>query len=130
MKTTIGLSPFQLVYGKACHLPVEMEHRALWALKFLNFDPFDTADKRKRQILELEEMRFHAYESSKNYKEKVKFCHDKKLVKKVFNPGQQVLLFNLRLKFCPGKLNSKWSGLFKVKDVKTIQNRLRYFMQT
>ncbi|XP_047183032.1 uncharacterized protein LOC124849187, partial [Vigna umbellata] len=67
MKTTIGLSPFQSVYGKGCHLPVEMEHRALWALKFLNFD---TNDRRRKRILELEEMRLHAYDSSRYYKEK------------------------------------------------------------
>ncbi|XP_017412973.1 uncharacterized protein LOC108324543 [Vigna angularis] len=102
MKTAIGLSPFQLVYRKACHLPVEMEHRALWALKFLNFDPFDTANRRRRQTLELEVMQLHAYDSSRNYKEKVKFYHDKKLIKKIFHPGQQ----------------SKWSGPFVIKDVK------------
>ncbi|XP_047171564.1 uncharacterized protein LOC124845542 [Vigna umbellata] len=62
-------------------------------------------------------MRLHAYDSSKNYKEKVKFYHDRKLIKKVFNPGQQVLLFNSRLKLFPGKLKSKWSGPFMVKNV-------------
>ncbi|XP_017420344.1 uncharacterized protein LOC108330371 [Vigna angularis] len=117
MKTTIGLSPFQIVYGKACHLLVEMEHRALWALKFLNFDPCDTTEKRRRKIIELEEMRLHAYDSSKNYKEKVKFYHDKKLVKRVFNPGQRVLLFNSRLNLFPGKLKSKWYGPFMIKNV-------------
>ncbi|XP_017428664.1 uncharacterized protein LOC108336710 [Vigna angularis] len=115
MKTSMGLPPFQLVYGKACHLPVEMEHKALWALKFLNFDSYDAHNKRRRQILELEEMRLHAYDSSRNYREKVKFYHDKKLIKKVFNPRQQVLLFNLCLKLFLGKLKSKWSGPFVVK---------------
>ncbi|XP_014503216.1 uncharacterized protein LOC106763558 [Vigna radiata var. radiata] len=62
-------------------------------------------------------MRLHAYESSRSYKEKVKFYHDKKLIKRVFNPGQQVLLFNSRLKLFPGKLKSKWSGPFMVKHV-------------
>ncbi|XP_047176213.1 uncharacterized protein LOC124843498 [Vigna umbellata] len=117
MKTTIGLSPFQMVYGKACHLLVEMEHRALWTLKFLNYDSCDTAEKRRRQIIELEEIWLQAYDSSKNYKEKVKFYHHKKLVKKVLNPGQQVLMFNSRLKLFPGKLKSKWSGPFMIKNV-------------
>ncbi|XP_014497529.1 uncharacterized protein LOC106759028 [Vigna radiata var. radiata] len=117
MKTSIGLSPFQLVYGKICHLPVEMEHKALWALKFLNFDPHETHSKRRRQMLELEEMQLHAYDSSRSYKEKVKFYHDRKLTKRAFNPGQQVLLFNSRLKLFLGKLKSKWSGPFIIKNV-------------
>ncbi|XP_014492636.1 uncharacterized protein LOC106755053 [Vigna radiata var. radiata] len=87
MKTSMGLSPFQMVYGKACHLPVEMEHKALWGLKFLNFDPHEIQSKRRNQLLELEEMRLHAYDSSRRYKEKVKFYHDKKLIKIVFTPG-------------------------------------------
>ncbi|XP_014499243.1 uncharacterized protein LOC106760304 [Vigna radiata var. radiata] len=117
MKTTIGLSPFQMIYGKTYHLPVEMEHRALWALKFLNFDPGGTTEKRRRQLIDLEEMRLHAYDSSKSYKEKVTYYHDRKLVKRVFTPGQQVLLFNSRLKLFPGKLKSKWSGPFLIKNV-------------
>ncbi|WVZ03900.1 hypothetical protein V8G54_024706 [Vigna mungo] len=108
MKTSMGLSLFQLVYGQACHLPVEMEHKALWALKFLNFDPHETQSKRRSQLLELEEM---------SYKEKVKFYHDRKLIKRTFNPGQQVLLFKSRLKLFPGKLKSKWSGPFVIKHV-------------
>ncbi|XP_014490539.1 uncharacterized protein LOC106753266 [Vigna radiata var. radiata] len=117
MKTSMGLSPFQLIYEKACHLPVEMEHKVLWALKFLNFDPHETQSKRRSQLLELAEMRLHAYDSSRSYKEKVKFYHDRKLIKRAFNPGQQVLLFNSRLKLFLGKLKSKWTGPFVIKHV-------------
>ncbi|XP_017438052.2 uncharacterized protein LOC108344094 [Vigna angularis] len=63
-------------------------------------------------------MWLHAYDSSRSYKERVKFYHDKKLIKRVFTPGQQVLLFNSRLKLFPGKLKSKWSGPFTVKEVR------------
>ncbi|XP_014627906.1 protein NYNRIN-like [Glycine max] len=117
-KTPIGLSPFQMVYGKAYHLPVEMEHKAYWDLKFLNFDEAISGENRKLQLLELEEMRLNMYESSRLYKEKVKAYHDKKLLKKDFRSGQQVLLFNSRLKLFLGKLKSKWSRPFTIKEVK------------
>ena len=87
MKTHVGLSPLQLVYGKSYYLPVEMEHKAYQALKFLNFDSSLSVEKRKLQLQELEEMRLTAYDNSKRYKEKVKIYHDRKLLKKEFHPG-------------------------------------------
>ncbi|XP_050918670.1 uncharacterized protein LOC127136116 [Lathyrus oleraceus] len=117
-KAPIGLTPFHMVYGKTCHLPVEMEHRALWALKFLNFDSTLAGEKRKEQLHELEELRNNAYHSNKLYKEKVKAYHDGKVHHKEFRVGQMVLLFNSRLKLFPGKLKSKWSGPFVVKEVR------------
>ena len=117
-KAPTGFTPFQLVYGKSCHLPVELEHKALWTLKFLNFDQEQAGEKRKIQMHELEEMRNQAYESSKLYKEKVKSYHDKRIVKRNFEPGQMVLLFNSRLSLFPGKLKSKWSSPFLIKEVK------------
>ena len=68
--------------------------------------------------MELEEIRLNAYESSKLYKQKVKAYYDIKLLKNNFQSGQQVLLFNSRLKLFPGKLKSKWSGPFTLKEVK------------
>ncbi|XP_074355320.1 uncharacterized protein LOC141694407 [Apium graveolens] len=116
-KTPLGILPFQLVYGKACHLPAELEHRAYWALKKLNLDMAASGEKRMLQLNELDEFRLQAYENNKVCKEKVKRWHDRRLVRKSFAPGQQVLLFNAHLRLFPGKLESRWSGPFIVKAV-------------
>ncbi|WZZ77605.1 hypothetical protein YC2023_098177 [Brassica napus] len=117
-KTPIGTTPYNLVYGKAFHLPVKLEYKAAWAVNLLNFDIKPAAERRSMQIHELEEIRHLAYESSKIYKKRTKAYHDKRIISRNFQPKDQVLLFNSRLRLFPGKLRSRWSRPFTIKNVR------------
>ncbi|GJT42985.1 reverse transcriptase domain-containing protein [Tanacetum coccineum] len=90
-KTPIGCTPYKLVYVKSCHLSIELEHKAYWALKHVNFD-LKTAERTKK-------------------------LHDSKIKNRIFNVGDRVLLFNSRLKIFSGKLKTRWSGLFTITKV-------------
>ncbi|XP_022033491.1 uncharacterized protein LOC110935417 [Helianthus annuus] len=113
-KTPIGTTPYRLVYGKGCHLPAELTHRALWAIKQVNMD-YENAGKTRKLVLgELEELRDEAYECASAYKDKTKKVHDAKLRLQKYEVGQKVWLFNSRLKLFPGKLKSKWMGPYLI----------------
>nr|GEZ67002.1 reverse transcriptase domain-containing protein [Tanacetum cinerariifolium] len=116
-KTPIGCTPYKLVYGKSCHLPIELEHGAYWALKHVNFDLKTAGDHRKLQLNELSELCDQAYKNSVIYKERTKKFYDSKIKNRIFNVGDQVLLFNSRLKIFFGKLKTRWSGPFTITQV-------------
>nr|GEV18139.1 DNA-directed DNA polymerase [Tanacetum cinerariifolium]GEV23226.1 DNA-directed DNA polymerase [Tanacetum cinerariifolium] len=113
-KTPIGCTSYKLVYGNACHLLIELEHKAYLALKHASFDLQIAGDYKKVQ---LNELRDQAYENSLIYKEKTKRLHDSKIKDRVFNIGDRVLLFNSRLKIFSGKLKYRCSGAFTISHV-------------
>ena len=94
------MSPYRLVYGKACHLPVAKAGK-----------------QRLLQMNELDELRSESYESSRIYKERLKLFHEKNIVRKTFERHQKVLMYSSRLHIFPGKLHSRWTRPFIVKVV-------------
>ncbi|GJR88586.1 reverse transcriptase domain-containing protein [Tanacetum coccineum] len=117
-KTPTGCTPFRLVYGKPCHLPVESEHKAHRALKQCNMDLMLASESHLMHLNELAKLRDGAYENTRIHKERTKKWHDSRLHDdKDFRVGDKVLLYNSCLKMYPRKLKSKWSGQNSVKMV-------------
>ena len=106
-KTILGMLSYCLVYGKACHLPVEIEYKAWWAIKKLNLNLGRAGLKRVLDINELEELRNDAYLNSKIAKDRLKKWHDQIIGLKTYKHGDQVLLYDSKLHLFSGKLKSR-----------------------
>ena len=113
-KTPIRMSPYIILFGKPCHFPLELEYKAMWAIKKLNCDFQAAKEKRLLQMNELEELRNEAYDNARIYKEKTKRWHNEKILRREFKAREQVLLYNSRLKLFPRKLKARWSGPYIV----------------
>ncbi|GJR67629.1 putative nucleotidyltransferase, ribonuclease H [Tanacetum coccineum] len=126
-KTPTGCTPFRLVYGKACHLPIEIEHKAYWVLKQCNMDLTAVVKICFMELNELMELRDGVYENTRIYKERTKKWHDSRLRgKKDFKVGDLVLLFNSRFKMHQGprerNIDEYWWRIYKYGDLEVLES--------
>lgn len=109
------MSQFRLVYGKTCHLPLELQHKVFRVVKQWNSNMIEASSNHKLKLQELKEIRNDVHESARIYKEKTKAFHDKSISQKNFKAEQKVLLFYYLLKsfsrkpVCSNKVISSWS---------------------
>ena len=113
-KTPIGMSPYKIVFGKPCDLPLDLEYKAMWTINKMNYDFKAAKEKRLLQLNKLEELRNEANDNARIYKDKTKNWHDQKIMRKEFRAEELVLLYSSRLKLFLGKLKSRWSGPYTV----------------
>ena len=116
-KTIIGMSPYQTIYGIACHLPVKLKQCAYWTIKKMNFASDQARTKRKYDLNELEAYRNKSYECLCDAREKHKFYHDKLVLQREFKQDEKMLLYDSKLYIFPGKLRSRGNGPYVIKEV-------------
>ena len=105
---------YRIVFREPCEPPLKLEYKDMWAIKKLNCDFQAAKEKRLLKINELEELRNEAYDNARIYKDKTMKWHDQKIMRRKFKAGEQVLLYNSKLKLFPRKLKSRWSGPYTV----------------
>jgi hypothetical protein len=98
-------------------LPLELEHKAFWAVKELNRDFKLAGKKRLLDLSSLDEWRNEGNENARLFKGKVKQWHDRRILKREFHVGEKVILYRSRLRFFAGKLLSKWERPFIIEEV-------------
>lgn len=113
-KTILGTSPYRIIFGKPCHLPMEVEHKAYWVIRRINENMNEVGLNRKLQINKFEEIRNKSFENVKVSKLHMKELHDKHINRKILQIGQRVLLYDSKFHTLLGKLKSRWIGPFKI----------------
>ena len=110
-KTPIGMSSFRLILGKPCHLPVELEHRAYWAIMKLNLSLDEAGKYRLLQLQELQELRRDAYENAEIYKEKTKPFMNRTSEEKLLTSMKRFGYITLTLSFFQVSCAHDWTVL-------------------
>ena len=113
-KSPIDMSPFWLVYGKACHLPFELEHKAWWAIKLLNMSMENVGEKRCLQLSELEELRLESFENSRIFKEKMKKVARQKNSTQGAKGGSKGVFLQLKIEVILGQAKESLDGSLHV----------------
>ncbi|XP_028755612.1 uncharacterized protein LOC114714986 [Neltuma alba] len=111
------MSLYQIIYGKSCHILVELEYRSYWAVKSCNTDLEETGLNRILQIQELKEMLLDTYNSSDISKQKTKLVHDPNILRKKFKKGDKVLRHQPQFKLKKGKFKTSRDGPYIVTKV-------------
>ena len=101
------MSPYIIVYGKQCHLPLELEYKTMWAIKRVNFYFQAVKENIFLQLNGLEELGNEAYENARIYKDKTKKWHDQRILRKELKIGELVFLNNSKQRLFPEKLKSR-----------------------
>ncbi|XP_028798696.1 uncharacterized protein LOC114754120 [Neltuma alba] len=116
-KMPIGMSPYQIIYKKLCHILVELEHQSYWVVNSCNADFEEAGLNKLLQIQELKEMCLDAYHSSDIYKQKTKLIYDANILSKRFKKRDKVLRYQARFKFKKKKFKISWDGPYIVVKV-------------
>ena len=103
------MSPYRIILGKQCYLPVEIEHKAYWVIRQINENFTEAGLNRKLQMNEFEEIRNEAFENTKMSKLHMKKLYDQHINRKILQVGQHVFLYDSKLHIFPRKLKSRWT---------------------
>lgn len=113
----MGYNPYELVYGKQVLLPIEFQVKTFQTATQLGMDLNEAQKKRILQLNELDEIRQDSFQRTMLVHDQRDQWHDKYIKKKVFQRGDQALLYDNKFKHFKGKISTRWLGPYEVEEV-------------